>query len=76
MPELDCYCVEGWICEEHTARGWPHDGDDGQECAGPGMPCKNADCPWWKGTRPAALHPPDWTSVIRADGETPDSQTH
>jgi Cysteine-rich CPCC len=27
-------CSDGWICEQHPERGWPHD-----ECAGPGMPC-------------------------------------
>lgn len=26
---------EGWICEEHNDKPWPHD-----KCAGPGMPCK------------------------------------
>src|SRR5688572_3433009 len=29
-----CFCNEGWICEAHRDRGWPHD-----DCAGPGMPC-------------------------------------
>ncbi len=24
----------GWICEEHSEKGWPHDA-----CAGPGDPC-------------------------------------
>jgi hypothetical protein len=29
-----CGCNEGWICEQHSDRGWPH-----EDCAGPGMPC-------------------------------------
>lgn len=27
-------CCEGWICEEHPDKPWPHD-----DCAGPGMLC-------------------------------------
>jgi hypothetical protein len=34
-----CYCVEGWICEQHPDRGWPH-----EDCAGPGMPCEDPAC--------------------------------
>lgn len=35
-------CREGWVCEQHPDKPWPHpdptepDGD----CAGPGMPCE------------------------------------
>ena len=28
------FCRDGWVCEQHPGRGWPHD-----DCAGPGMPC-------------------------------------
>jgi hypothetical protein len=33
-PEEVCYCVNGWICEQHREQGWSHDG-----CGSPGMPC-------------------------------------
>jgi hypothetical protein len=32
-------CLDGWICEEHPDKPWPHDG-----CAGPGVPCDNPFC--------------------------------
>jgi hypothetical protein len=35
-------CRDGWICEQHPRSPWPHG-----SCAGPGMQCDNADCPWW-----------------------------
>jgi hypothetical protein len=51
MPEPRvCHCAEGWICEEHPDRPHPHD-----DCAGPGDPCDNPNCPWWRGPSPAAL---------------------
>lgn len=28
------HCKEGWVCEAHPEKGWPHDA-----CAGPGKPC-------------------------------------
>lgn len=31
-------CDDGWICETHPDKAWPHD-----DCPGPGMPC---DEPW------------------------------
>ena len=33
-----CREGEGWICEQHPDKHWPHDNDD---CGGPGMPCSN-----------------------------------
>jgi hypothetical protein len=34
-PQLTCgKCDDGWICEQHPDRPWPHDA-----CAGAGMPC-------------------------------------
>jgi hypothetical protein len=36
---VGCYCADGWICEQHADRPWPHD-----DCAGPGMPCANVNC--------------------------------
>ena len=29
----ECHCHQGWICEEHPDKPWPHDA-----CAGPGTP--------------------------------------
>jgi Phage integrase family len=43
-------CKDGWICEEHPDKPWPHD-----DCAGPGVQCPNPECPWWKGDPPANL---------------------
>ena len=34
-------CDEGWICEAHPDRPWPHD-----DCAGPGIPCDVPTCPY------------------------------
>ncbi len=38
----ECKCGgEGWLCEQHPEREWPHASSaeaDGR-CAGPGMPC-------------------------------------
>ena len=28
-------CDQGWVCEQHPNREWPHNA-----CAGPGMPCR------------------------------------
>ncbi len=27
-------CLDGWLCEQHPEKPWPHD-----DCAGPGVPC-------------------------------------
>jgi len=27
-------CEDGWVCEQHPERPFPHD-----DCAGPGVPC-------------------------------------
>jgi hypothetical protein len=44
MPTVGaCNCDQGWICEEHPDRQWPHD-----ECAGPGTQCHNPECSWWQ----------------------------
>jgi hypothetical protein len=47
---------EGWICEEHHDRGWPHD-----DCAGPGVPCP--DC---NRQSPPTL-PSDWATSVRVE---------
>ncbi len=60
-----CHCHQGWICEEHPDRPWPHD-----DCAGPGIRCDNPDCPWWATSKPAALNTDDW----QKDGKTPKVQ--
>ena len=44
-------CDEGWICEAHPDRRWPHD-----DCAGPGIPCDAPTCPYRIDVRPA----PSW----------------
>src|SRR6266496_849093 len=41
--QMVCYCAEGWVCEEHPDKPWPHPGLLG-ECPGPGMPCENPAC--------------------------------
>ena len=66
---MTCHCVEGWICEAHPDRGWPH-----EDCLGPGMNCRNPDCPWWIGTKPAALSPPEWTDVVTTEGARKDEK--
>ena len=41
-------CAEGWICEAHPDRGWPHDDRDvldPEHCGGPGIECPHPDCP-------------------------------
>ena len=32
-------CDNGWICEEHPERPWPHD-----DCGRPGVRCENPEC--------------------------------
>ena len=32
-------CADGWICEAHPDKPWPHD-----DCIGPGVPCENDGC--------------------------------
>ena len=40
IPKTGCgECADGWQCEQHEHRPWPHD-----ECGGPGIPCKTC-CP-------------------------------
>jgi hypothetical protein len=67
----ECHCVEGWVCEAHADRGWPHD-----DCSGPGEQCRNPDCPWWAGPAPAALNTDDWTDVVSVTGQTKRSRRH
>jgi CheY-like chemotaxis protein len=43
-------CTEGWICRVHPDLSWPHD-----DCTSPRLQCRNAECPWWTGTKPAVL---------------------
>jgi hypothetical protein len=47
---MDCHCFTGWACEQHPDSAWSHD-----ECPGLRVRCHNPDCPWWKGSAPAAL---------------------
>jgi hypothetical protein len=48
-----CVCGgEGWLCEQHPERAWPHD-----DCAGPGMPCT---------CNPGAALPDGFTVVMTA----------
>ena len=41
MSHTEITCAEGWICEAHPDKPWPHD-----DCAGPGMLCRTAGCPF------------------------------
>jgi hypothetical protein len=50
----ECSCNDGWRCEEHPDRGWPH-GD----CVGPAVPC-----PVCNAQSPPRL-PEDWVSIAR-----------
>jgi len=34
-----CHCQDGWICDTHRDRPWPHD-----VCYGPGTLCVNPRC--------------------------------
>jgi hypothetical protein len=63
MAPTTCRCCDGWICEAHSDQPWPHD-----DCRADGEQCLNPDCPWWKGTKPAARDHSDWTGVTRVDG--------
>ena len=47
MSESCGKCAEGWICEQHPDQPWPHD-----DCVGPGMPCREPDCPYRINTKP------------------------
>jgi hypothetical protein len=64
-PET-CHCDQGWICEEHPDRPWPHD-----ECSGPGTQCHNPECSWWQGENPKALDRP-WDVVIASTSDSDD----
>jgi len=41
-----CVCVEGWRCERHPDRGWPHD-----DCDDAGIVCSNPACEAWQTLR-------------------------
>lgn len=45
-------CREGWICECHPEKAWPHPVAEGS-CPGPGMPCDEPGCPDSMSPRPA-----------------------
>ena len=52
MPRLTCgKCDEGWICEEHPDRPWPHD-----NCSGRGVPCDVPTCPYRIDVRPGKTY--------------------
>jgi len=63
---MACHCADGWICEEHPDQPWPHG-----NCTGPEAPCAAPDCPWWKGSAPAALGKSYWTNNRRRDEVSP-----
>jgi hypothetical protein len=52
-PVQVCSCAEGWICEQHPDRAWPH-----EDCAGPAMPCPRCQA---ADERPRL--PKDWRSI-------------
>jgi hypothetical protein len=44
-----CACAQGWTCADHDGQPFAHDG-----CAGAGVRCHSALCPYWQpvvGTR-------------------------
>ena len=60
MPAAPCVkCSDGWICEQHPEKGWPHD-----DCAGPGMPCPSCQ-PSGRPTLPRGM------AVYRLDAPVP-----
>ena len=45
-PAQVCFCKEGWICEQHADRGWPHDDCGGRGCrALAATPTIRRECP-------------------------------
>jgi hypothetical protein len=54
-------CDDGWICECHPEKPWPHPAAEGEEsisdgsgdCLGPGMPCDEPGCPDSMAARPS-----------------------
>jgi hypothetical protein len=54
--QTGCDCKDGWICEQHPDRGWPHD-----DCGGPGVPCPSCNQ-----ESPPRL-PSDWVTIARVD---------
>lgn len=50
MPEeTTCTaCCEGWVCEKHPDQPWRHRiitlKSGGEDCSGPGMPCRAVGC--------------------------------
>ena len=70
LRRSDCpVCVNGWACEEHPEKPWPHD-----ECAGPGVPCRvegcaeSKMCPWCGAIRRDEPLP---TGVLCAEPDCP-----
>jgi hypothetical protein len=55
---MPCRCDDGWICEGHPDRGWPHD-----DCGCPGVPC-----PVCNRQSPPRL-PSDWATIVRFDDD-------
>ena len=55
---MACHCLSGWVCEIHPDQPWPH-----SLCRGAGAQCPDPDCPWWRGSSPAALRQDRWSQV-------------
>lgn len=41
-------CTDGWVCEQHPERPFPHDLADGTSCAGPAAACTVPGCRAWE----------------------------
>jgi hypothetical protein len=54
-PAQHHVCEDGWICEQHPEKGWPHD-----DCPGPRAPC--LVCQW-----PDGLPANRWRSIVSSD---------
>ncbi len=72
-----CREGEGWICEQHPNRHFPHDG-----CNGPGMPCVNGcnpldpvskkpSCYVWLAQQEGACGRTAWYTYLAEERERP-----
>jgi hypothetical protein len=52
LEPFRCRCNRGWICQRHPDTPFLHG-----HCSGPGIPCRQRECPYWQGPRPLAREP-------------------
>lgn len=46
-PAVPHPCADGFMCQQHPDKPYPHDLDDGTSCAGPATACTDPACPFW-----------------------------